>query len=303
MTYKEATEYIEHLKSFGITPGLAAMSELCRRLDNPQDRIPFVHIAGTNGKGSVLCFISAILKASGYRTGRFFSPAISECRERFQINNRQISKNDFCRYLERIKEVAGGMVADGFDHPTSFEVDTALAFLYFADKNCDIVVLETGMGGTFDATNVIRHPLVAVIMPVGMDHTDYLGRTLAEIAGHKAGIIKAGACVITGRQSEAVYEVIREKCSECGCRPLFVSPLGTLSRIRKGKADFKNLAFRQCFTYCGCDFEIGLAGPHQIINAATALDAVLFCPDRGSRPVRKTSVRVCGKRHGRAGLS
>ena len=290
MTNKEASEYIEYLKGFGVTPGLATIKELCRRLDHPQDKLKFVHIAGTNGKGSVLNFIATILKVSGYRTGRFFSPAISEYRERIQINNRMISKNDFCRYLDIIKKAANDMVADGFNHPTSFEIDTALSFRYFADQNCDIVILETGMGGTFDATNIIKNTLVAVITPVAMDHADYLGRTLIEIAGHKAGIIKAGATVVTGKQSDDVHGVIREKCEECGCRPLFVSPLCGLSRIRKGKVDLKNLSFKQCFTYDGCDLEISLAGEHQIMNAVTAFDVVKLLAGQGF-PVHEKNIR------------
>ncbi|MCL2719186.1 MAG: bifunctional folylpolyglutamate synthase/dihydrofolate synthase [Lachnospiraceae bacterium] len=281
MTYKEATEYINQIKKGGINPGLAAIDELCRRLDYPQDKLKFIHIAGTNGKGSVLSFISTILKVAGYRTGRFFSPALSDYHERFQINNRLISKADFCRYLEIVKAAADSMVADGLSHPTSFEIDTAFSFLYFAEKGCDIVVLETGMGGTLDATNIVKNTLVAVLTPIGMDHADYLGRSYVEIAAHKAGIIKAGVQVVCGGQRDEVYDVIAGKCKECGS-VLQLSPLEQIGRARHGKPDFKNLRFEQLFTYGKLtDLEISMAGEHQIANAILALDTIKLLKEQG----------------------
>jgi len=274
MIYKEAMEYIDTVKKHGINLGLTVISELCKRLNNPQNELIFVHIAGTNGKGSVLSFISTILKVAGYRIGRFFSPAISEYHERFQINNRIISKADFCRYLAIIKQVAESMRADGFAHPTAFEIDTALSFLYFAEKKCDIVVLETGMGGTFDSTNIVKNTLVAVLTPIDIDHAEFLGRTYTEIASHKAGIIKQGVKVVSANQREDVFEVFAAKCKEFGIS-LQKSPLERISRIRTEKPDNKNLSFRQRFNYGKkSDLEISMAGEYQISNAILALDTI-----------------------------
>ena len=281
MTYKEATEYMTQAKKNGISPGLATIEELCHRLGNPQDTLNFIHIAGTNGKGSVLNFLATILKTAGYRTGCFFSPAITEERERFTINNRMISKADFCRYLEMVKVAADCMVIDGLAPPTAFEIDTALSFLYFAEKECAIVVLETGMGGTFDATNIIKTPLISVITPISMDHAEYLGRTDAIIARHKAGIIKKGASVVCGVQSDEVYDVIAEKCRECRCS-LHISPLEKLGRIHPKKPDYKNGTFRQLFTYGERgELAIIMAGEHQVSNAVLALDALSILAKRG----------------------
>ena len=274
MTFKEASEYIENLKGFGINPGLTVIGELCRRLGNPQDKLKFVHIAGTNGKGSVLSFISTILKTAGYRTGRFFSPAVSEYRERIQINNRMISKADFCYYLSLIKDAADTMVADGFNHPTAFELDTTLSFLYFADKKCDIVILETGMGGTLDATNIIKNTLAAVITPIDLDHMDFLGRSISEIAKHKAGIIKPGCLVVSAGQYAEVYDIIRKKCDELGI-PLKLSPKNQIGNIRRENPDFKNFYFRQRFSYGNLtDIVINMAGDFQVKNAVTAIDTI-----------------------------
>lgn len=281
MIFKEANEYIEKIKDFGINPGLTIIAELLRRLGKPHEQLQFVHLAGTNGKGSALNFISGILKAAGYRTGRFFSPAISVYRERIQINNRMISKKDFCRLLDIIKDAAGSMEADGFSHPTSFEVDTALAFLYFAEKKCDLAVIETGLGGTYDATNIIKKTLISVITPISMDHMDFLGRSITEIAGHKAGIIKENSLVVCASQQDEVYPVIAKKAHDCGSI-LMKSPLGKVSRCRYPKPDINNHSFRQYFNYGELDdLEINMAGEHQIGNAVLAIDTVKALTAKG----------------------
>ncbi|MCL2253575.1 MAG: bifunctional folylpolyglutamate synthase/dihydrofolate synthase [Lachnospiraceae bacterium] len=281
MTYKEAIEYTGRITKLGIVPGLTSISELLQRLGNPQERLRIIHIAGTNGKGSVLCFISSVLKTAGYRTGRFFSPSISKYHERFQINNRMISKDDFAFYLAVIKEAADGMVAQGLMHPTAFEIDTALAFYYFADKKCDLVVLETGLGGTSDATNVIKKPLLSVITPISLDHADILGKTYQEIAGHKAGIIKAGVNAISAAQRDDVMAVIKRRCSECESR-LMVSPLYEIKLNKQKKPDYQAKVFPQIFSYGnGGGFRINMAGDHQVDNAVLALDAVTVLKEQG----------------------
>jgi len=236
MTQKEADLFIEKLQLLGSVPGLHSISVLCEKLGNPQDKLSFVHIAGTNGKGSVLAYLSETCKAAGYKVGRYSSPTISDYRERFQINGRMISKKDLCSYLERIKEACELIVAEGENHPTAFEVETALAFLYFKEKECDIVILECGMGGELDATNIIKTAKVAVLTSISKDHTAFLGNTIEEIAAHKAGIIKRRMLALEERvetekkQSNvssqmsvvvypsemAVCRVIEERCKEQG---------------------------------------------------------------------------------------
>lgn len=212
MTEKETFAYIDNLKHLGIHLGMETMQELCRRLGNPQDELRIVHIAGTNGKGSILAMVSESLTACGYKTGRYLSPALTDYRERFQINGRMIGKKLFCEYVERLKAVCGKMAEEGFSHPTSFEFDTALAFLYFREKECDVVVFETGMGGEGDATNIITAPLVSVFSSISRDHMGFLGNTLAEIAGKKAGIIKEGIPVVSTWQEEEALKEIKSAC-------------------------------------------------------------------------------------------
>lgn len=267
MKYTQALEYIESLQHFGIRPGLDSIARLCERLGNPQDSLRFVHIAGTNGKGSVLAFLSTVLQCAGYRVGRYLSPALRDCREKIQVNGRPISQKALCGYVERIREICREMEEEGVPHPTPFEVETAMAFCFFRDQGCQIAVLETGMGGRLDATNVIRNTLLAVITSVSMDHSQYLGDTLEKIAGEKAGILKPGCRAVTAPQREPVLEVIREKAAREGV-PVALTDLGQVKRVRRGlerqRFDFGELK----------DLEISLAGCYQIENAAVALTAV-----------------------------
>ena len=207
MKYEQALEYLEQMNIYGSVLGLKTSLELCRRLGNPQDNLQFVHIAGTNGKGSILAYVSTVLSAAGYKTGRYVSPTIRDYRERIQVNGRMITKKAVGELAEQVKEVCDEMVADGFPHPTVFEIETAMGFLYFKQMGCQIVVLETGLGGLLDATNIIKNTLVAVFASISMDHMAILGKTITAIAEQKAGIIKAGCSVVTG-------------CAEC--------PKGTL---------------------------------------------------------------------------
>ena len=197
MKYQEALEYIDSLKKYGIVPGLDSIRELCRRLGDPQDRLQFVHIAGTNGKGSVLAYVSTVLRCAGYRVGRYISPTVRDYRERIQVNGRNITQKALCGLVEELRQACDSMVEDGLPHPTPFEVETVMGFLYFLRENCDLVVLETGMGGREDATNVIRNTRVAVLASVSMDHMQYLGNTLAAIAEEKAGILKPGCLAVS----------------------------------------------------------------------------------------------------------
>ncbi len=267
MNYRQTLEYIDSLQSVGIVPGLDSIKELCRRLGNPQDAFSFVHIAGTNGKGSVLAYVSTILKCAGYRVGRYLSPTIFTYRERIQVNERPISQAMLCQGVERIKEACEQMCRDGFPQPTPFEVETALAFWYFQKKECDVVVLETGMGGLEDATNLITSTITAVITSVGMDHMKFLGNTLEEIAAQKAGIIKEGCNVVVLKQQEAVMQVVEEEARQKHCMLTAVDS-GKASRIRYGIE-------KQRFDYGTLkNLEISLAGQFQVDNALLAIEAV-----------------------------
>ena len=210
MNYREAMEYVEELQQYGSVMGLTTMRELCARLNDPQEQLKFVHIAGTNGKGSVLAYVSTVLQTAGYKVGRFISPAVKEFREQFQVDGRMITQSNLCKYLELVRQAAEGMAAQGLPHPTVFEVETAVAFLFFLDKQCDIVVLETGLGGALDATNVVQNTLAAVFASISMDHMNILGDSLEQIASAKAGIIKNKCYVISAKQQPEVMKVLRQ---------------------------------------------------------------------------------------------
>ncbi len=267
MRYVEAIEYMESLNQYGIVPGLGNITNLCEKLDNPQKDLKFVHIAGTNGKGSVLAYVSTILKAAGYKVGRYVSPTIFEYRERIQVNNRPITQKDLCILVERMQSICEMLVAEGKPHATPFEVETAMAFWYFKEQGCDIVVLETGMGGTQDATNIIENTLVAVLVSVSMDHMQFLGGSLAAIAGEKAGIIKSGCQVVTMKQEPEAMQVIADKAQTMQV-PVIVADDVKVKKIRYGLD-------KQRFDYGEYkNFEITLAGKHQISNAVLAIEVV-----------------------------
>ena len=256
---------MDSLKSYGIVPGLDSVRGLCRRLGDPQGGLNFVHVAGTNGKGSALAYVSTVLTCAGYRVGRYISPTIREYRERFQINGRMITQKDLCELAGEVKDACDAMRAEGLPHPTPFEVETALSFLYFIRKKCDLVVLETGMGGRLDATNVICSSQVAVLASISMDHMQYLGNTLTAIAGEKAGILKPGCRAVSAEQEPEAMEAIRARAEQLGI-PLTVAETRLVGRARYGLE-------KQRFDYDGMkDLEIGLAGRCQIGNAALAVE-------------------------------
>ena len=209
MTYETALEKIHSLLTFGSRPGLDRMRELLRRLDNPQDKLRYIHVAGTNGKGSVCAILSSILREAGYRTGLFISPYITDFRERIQINNEMVPKETLTAAVEQTLPILEELSAEGIII-TEFEYVNALQFFIHAQEKCDIVVLETGMGGLLDCTNVIKPPLGAVITTIGLDHTAVLGDTIAEIAAQKCGIIKNGSAAFTSRQCAEAMAVIED---------------------------------------------------------------------------------------------
>ena len=268
MNYRETLDYLEEMSQLGSVPGLESTAELSRRLGNPQDSLFFVHIAGTNGKGSVLAYTYGSLRAAGYRVGCYCSPAVYAYREKIQVNGKEILAREFAELMSLIREEADAMASQGRAHPTVFEMETVACFQYFKEQHCDIVLLECGMGGDLDATNVIRNTLVAAFASVSMDHMAFLGNTLEEIAAHKAGIIKSGAEIVSGIQDPEVLEILREKA---GGVVLRLVDKERISHVKYGLE-------RQRFDYISQDgghyrhLEIPLAGMVQPENAALAVE-------------------------------
>ena len=206
----DAIEYINTPRWLTSRLGLERIRELLDRLGRPQDRLKFVHVAGTNGKGSTCAFTASILAEAGFKTGLFTSPYVETFHERIRVNGRNISDEDLTAATLRVRECAEAMEAEGGEHPTEFELMTAVALVHFAHVGCDIVVLEVGLGGRLDSTNVIAAPEVAAIVSIALDHTNLLGNTLAEIAHEKAGIVKAGSTVVSWPQEPSAMEVVED---------------------------------------------------------------------------------------------
>ncbi len=274
MMYEEAKAFLENCNQYAGEFTLEPLRELLKRLGDPQDQLRFVHIGGTNGKGSTLAFVSTVLKEAGYRVGRYISPTIFSYRERIQVCEQYISREDLVRLTEKVRAAGEQMLAEGLGHPTMFEAETAVAFLYFAEQACDLVVLEVGMGGRLDATNVIKNTEVAVLSSISMDHMGFLGETLGEIAGNKAGIIKPGCTVVTTIQEPEAEAAILQEAKNCGCPVVTAAPELICSR-RRG-------LFEQSFDYKeNRQIEITLAGEYQFANAALALEVLEVLKEKG----------------------
>ena len=233
----DAIEYINTPRWLTSRLGLERIRELLDRLGRPQDRLKFVHVAGTNGKGSTCAFTASILAEAGFKTGLFTSPYVETFHERIRVNGRNISDEDLTAATLRVRDCAEAMEAEGGEHPTEFELMTAVALVHFAHVGCDIVVLEVGLGGRLDSTNVIAAPEVAAIVSIALDHTNLLGNTLAEIAHEKAGIVKAGSTVVSWPQEPSAMEVVEDAARRVGDK-LVVPDFSTLSvgKVTRGAA-------------------------------------------------------------------
>ncbi|MBR3779914.1 MAG: bifunctional folylpolyglutamate synthase/dihydrofolate synthase [Clostridia bacterium] len=266
MNCNEAIEYIHSLEKFGINPGLERIRALCNLLGNPQKKLKVIHVAGTNGKGSTSTMISNVLRKSGYNTGLFISPYVTDFRERIQYNGNMIDKYDLAECVEKVKTAVDVLNETGIQ-PTEFEALTAAAFVYFEMKKCDFVVLEVGLGGRLDSTNVIEAPYATVITSISLDHTAILGDTIEEIAHEKCGIIKFGAeTVLYPFQDEKVFPIVKKICSD-KCNDLRIPDINKLRIIdEKLEGTVAN--------YDGIEFLLPLAGEHMIYNACTAIEAV-----------------------------
>lgn len=265
MTYREALEYIHSLYWRGKKSGLEKTKELLDLCGHPERELRCIHIAGTNGKGSTAAMLDAICRQAGSKTGLYTSPYIVRYNERIQVRGEQISDET----LARLTEYLAGLVEQMEVPPSEFEFGTVLAFLYFKEQQCDLVILETGLGGTFDSTNVIEHPLLCIITALGLDHTAQLGATMAEIAEAKAGIIKPGVPVVFYGDNEAGERVVKERCQALGSgltMPCF-------SELRSEYVG--TVAECQRFSYKAWEqIELSLPGLYQQKNAAVVLEAV-----------------------------
>ena len=269
MTYDRALSYMSENSARGSVLGLDNIKELMSRLSDVQDKLKMIHVAGTNGKGSTCAFLSNILTKAGYKVGRFTSPAVFSPLEIIKIGNRNITQKAYAAHLSKVRRAAEEMET----HPTVFEMETALAFLYFYEEDCDVCVIECGMGGDKDATNVIKNPELSVITSVSMDHRDILGKSLGAIAEKKAGIIKRERPLVTFMQDEEVMEVISREASSKHSDLITFDPE---SDIRITSREINRTVFDlELMGETFRDLVIKLPGDHQTENAALAVAAAL----------------------------
>ena len=269
MTGKEAIEYIHSVSWLGSRPGLDRIIKLCSLMGNPEKGQKFIHVAGTNGKGSFCAMTESILREAGYKTGLFTSPYVVDFNERIRVNGENIPDDALGEVTAYVKSFADTMD----DVPTEFELLSAIAFEYFKREECDYVVLETGMGGRLDSTNIIENPVLSVITGIALDHTSFLGSTVEEIAAEKAGIIKKGTPVLIGAMDSGAENVIRRRAEELGCSAEGVdySKIGETFVSLEGNG----------LVYDGVKYPLGLLGEYQIKNAAASLSAVKILCEQG----------------------
>ncbi|MBQ7255742.1 MAG: bifunctional folylpolyglutamate synthase/dihydrofolate synthase [Oscillospiraceae bacterium] len=269
MNAREAIEYIHSVSWKGSVPGLSRTEELLRRIGNPEKQLRFIHIAGTNGKGSTAATLASIFRAAGYRTGLYTSPYLIRFNERIQMDGECITDRELAEITEFIKPHAEAME----DTPTEFELVTTIGFEFLRRKRAEIVILEVGMGGELDSTNVIPAPEAAVICNIGLDHTEYLGATLAEIAKTKAGIIKSGCVCVLYPNEKSVENAVAAKCRAVGAE-LRIADFSLLSPVSHSLDG-------QEFSFSGKRYKTPLLGEHQLKNAAVALTAVDALCEKG----------------------
>lgn len=273
MNYKEAMNYIDKTAKFGIKLGLERTERMLELLNSPHKKTKFIHIAGTNGKGSTTAMLSNILIKAGYKVGMYTSPYIEEFEERIQINNKNIPKDKFAAIVTDISEVVNKVIEDGYGEPTYFELITCAGFLYFYREKVDFAVIEVGMGGRLDSTNVIT-PILSIITSISLDHTHVLGDTLEKIAFEKGGIIKANIPVVVYPQVRECEEVIRNICNERKSKLIEVSKE---TSVCKGIKEYDNVPFQLLEVnteFNKYNIELSLLGKHQLLNCTVVINAV-----------------------------
>lgn len=269
MNYNEAMKYIEGIGKFGSNYGLERTLRILKHLNNPHKDLKFIHIAGTNGKGSTTAMIAEILKEKGFKVGMYTSPFLEEFEERIQINGVNIPKETLTKLIEKVKDVVDVVIEEGYGQPTEFEIITCIMLLYFKNENIDYGVIEVGLGGRLDSTNVIT-PILSIITSISFDHTNILGNTLEEIAGEKAGIIKNGVPVLVYNQSDSVLNVIKKVAYEKNSK-VYVADFEKCQYIKT--VEEKNGVYQVVKIDNDFDIKLSLLGEHQIKNAYLAIKA------------------------------
>lgn len=293
MDYREALEWIHSRERFGIRPGLERVRCILSKLSNPHQQLKVIHIGGTNGKGSTAAFTASVLREAGFKTGLYTSPYLESFTNRMAVDGQDVAEDVLVSLVEKVKPIVEEMAdKNGLGPATEFEVVTALAFLYFAQVGVDYLVLEVGLGGRLDATNVVEAPLVSVVTNVSLEHVDILGDTVSKIAFEKAGIIKKGVPVLTASCDPEVLEVLRQRATECNSS---LYKVGEDVTFQQGKWDMRG----QTFHYQGlrgslADLFIPLLGEHQAVNAVTALAALeLAGVQVAEETIRKGLKKTC----------
>jgi dihydrofolate synthase/folylpolyglutamate synthase len=277
ISYEEAMKYIKDCTKFGIKLGLGRMQAILARLGHPEKQFPIVHVAGTNGKGSTVALFDAVFRAAGYKTGRFTSPHLVSYRERFVVDDALITKDQLAARVAELKPVIAAVTVDGYGAPTEFEVGTALAFSYFARRQVEVAVVEVGMGGRFDSTNVVE-PTLCVITHIALDHQEYLGETLKKIAFEKAGIIKPGVPVVIGVQEPEIAAYLAQIAADRGAAWVQAGDL-PIDKIAVGESGTSFTAVSPVFGELPVN--MGLIGRHQVDNCRNVLAGMAFLAERG----------------------
>lgn len=288
MNYKEALAYINDKEKYGSRLGLDSIRMLLSNLDNPHEGLKYIHVAGTNGKGSTSSYIAQCLKEAGYKIGLYTSPYLEGFTERIQINGEDIPQDTLGEITFKVKEAADKMVEDGFEHPTTFELITAVGFEYFNRSNVDFVILEVGLGGRFDSTNIIGTSLASVITTIDYDHTDVLGKKLSEIAYQKAGIIKENGLVISYPQKKEAEEVLRDVAKKLNAEyiQMTVDNVNIIETTDKG-----SLFEYKCNGIKINNIEIGMLGDYQVLNAVLAITTLLSLRDKKAIDISIEQIR------------
>lgn len=271
MDYREVRDYITEKEKLGSVMGLDNIKELLRRLDNPEKFAPAVHIAGTNGKGSIMAFVEETFVKAGMVVGRYISPTIYNYRERWRKNKEWASPEDIALAITAVKDEVDAMIADGFDSPTAFEIETAAAFWLFRYWKCDVMLIECGMGGRLDATNVIETDVLNVLASISMDHMSVLGNSLKEITREKLGIVRDNSVLVTYPQCDEVMNEIMDYSAMHNVKVIVAD---------KDELIINEESFHSAsFTYRGEDYDISMGGEYQIYNAMTAIDVLKYFKD------------------------
>ena len=270
MTYDKTLEWLDEVALVGSKLGLSRTCELLELMGNPQNKLKFIHVAGTNGKGSVCACLSEVLSQAGYKTGMYTSPHLMRINERFKIDGKDIDDREFAALITKVRDITESMS----ERASQFEVLTAAAFEYFYKEGCDIVVLETGLGGRLDSTNVINAPEVSIITTIDRDHTAELGDTMEKIALEKAGIIKRGTKVVVDGRNTSVMHIFEKACKEQGCK-LIISEIEKIENLRvsleQSKFDYKDIK----------DIDLSLTGLYQPGNAILAVEGIKILTEKG----------------------